>query len=76
MPSEITFEDILKNTENENKKIQIWAKENKCSGMIVGIRVDSKWHAYIVEDNYTVTPICNHNGDFTIIDIIDGGEEC
>lgn len=27
--AEITFEDILKNTENENKKIQIWAKENK-----------------------------------------------
>lgn len=55
---------------------EIWAKENKCSGMIVGIRVDSKWYAYMVEDNYTVTPICNHNGDFTIIDVIDGGEEC
>lgn len=51
-----------------------WAQEAKKSGTIVVVRVDSKWVAHIVEDDYSVTPICDCNGNMVIVDIYDGGD--
>ena len=51
-----------------------WAQENKKSGAIVAIHVNGKWIAHMVEDDYSVTPICNSNGDNVVINLIDGGD--
>ena len=51
-----------------------WAKETKHSGIMVAIHIDSKWVAYMVEDDYSVVPVCDGNGDIAIIKVIDGGE--
>ena len=51
-----------------------WAQENKKSGSIVAIHVNGKWIAHMVEDDYSVTPICNSNGDNVVINLIDGGD--
>ena len=51
-----------------------WAQENKKSGVIVVVRIDGKWIAHMVEDDYTVTPICDCNGQKIEIEIFDGGD--
>lgn len=51
-----------------------WARENQKSGVIVVVRIDGKWIAHMVEDDYRVTPICNCNGEMVVIDIYDGGD--
>ena len=51
-----------------------WAQENKKSGAIVAIYVNGKWIAHMIEDDYSVTPICNSNGDNVVINLIDGGD--
>ena len=51
-----------------------WAKDNKKNGVIVVVRIGSKWIAHMVEDDYSVTPICNCDGEMIIVDIYDGGD--
>ena len=51
-----------------------WAKENQKSGIIVAINIDSKWIAHMVEDDYSVTPICDCNGQKIEVNIFDGGD--
>lgn len=51
-----------------------WAIENKKSGVIVVVRIDGKWIAHMVEDDYSVTPICDCNGQMVEVDIYDGGD--
>ena len=51
-----------------------WAKENKASGAIIAIRIDGKWIAHIVEDDYSISVICNHSGDAVEVNIFDGGD--
>lgn len=53
---------------------QAWAKENKQTGVIVVIRMDSKWIAHMVEDDYSVTPICDCNGEMVEVHLMDGGD--
>lgn len=53
---------------------QTWAKENEQTGVIVVIRDGSKWVAHMVEDDYSITPICNGNGEKVEITILDGGD--
>ena len=53
---------------------QMWAKENEQTGVIVVVRVDGKWVAHMVEDDYSVTPICDCNGDAIVVNLIDGGD--
>ena len=53
---------------------QAWAKENKQTGVIVVVRMDSKWIAHMVEDDYSVTPICDCNGEMVVVNLIDGGD--
>ena len=51
-----------------------WAKENRKSGVIVVIRIDGRWIAHMVEDDYSVTPICDNNGEMVEIHLMDGGD--
>jgi hypothetical protein len=51
-----------------------WARENEKSGVIVVVRIDGKWIAHMVEDNYDVTPICDCNGEAVVVNLIDGGD--
>ena len=51
-----------------------WARENNKSGIIVVVRIDGKWIAHMVEDDYDVTPICNCSGEMVEVNIYDGGD--
>lgn len=51
-----------------------WARENQKTGVIVVVRIDGKWIAHMVEDDYSVTPICNCDGELVVVDIYDGGD--
>jgi hypothetical protein len=76
---EITLKDIelgnqeLQKFENQTDASQ-WAQEHQKSGVIVVIHIDGKWIAHMVEDDYSVTPICNCNGEMVIVDVYDGGD--
>lgn len=50
-----------------------WAQENKNAGAIVVIHMNSKWIAHIVEDDYSITPICDCNGQMIEVNL-DGGD--
>lgn len=77
------LEAMLKDIEHgkqELKKFEtieeaiVWAQEEKCAGTIVVVRVDSRWIAHVVEDDYSVTPICDCNGQMVEVNIFDGGD--
>lgn len=51
-----------------------WALENKKSGVIVVVRIDAKWIAHMVEDDYSVTTICDCNGESVEVPVYDGGD--
>lgn len=76
---EIVLKDIELGKQELNKFTSIedaeaWAQENKNPGTIIVVRIDSKWIAHIVEDDYTVTPICDCNGEMVEVNIYDGGD--
>jgi hypothetical protein len=77
------LEAMLKDIEHggqEMKKFEnmidaaIWAKENAQSGVIIVVKIDGKWIAHIVEDDYSITPICNCNGEMVEVKLYDGGD--
>lgn len=77
------LEIMLKDIELGNQEMQkfentqdasSWARENNKSGIIVVVRINGKWIAHMVEDDYSVTPICDCNGEMVVIDIYDGGD--
>jgi hypothetical protein len=76
---EVMLKDIkLGNQEMQKfgsvEEAEVWAQENKKSGMIVVVRIDTKWIAHMVEDDYSVTPICDCDGEMVVVDIYDGGD--
>jgi hypothetical protein len=76
---EIMLKDIeLGNQElqkfNNKEEASQWARENNKTGVIVVVRVDGKWIAHMVEDDYNVTPICDCNGQMVEVEIFDGGD--
>lgn len=58
---------------NSVQEAEAWAQENKKSGSVIAIHINSKWIAYIVEDNYSVTPVCTCDGEMVEINY-DGGD--
>jgi hypothetical protein len=77
------LEIMLKDIELGNQEMQkfestqeasAWARENNKSGVIVVVRIDGKWIAHMVEDDYSVTPICDCNGQMVEVKIYDGGD--
>lgn len=69
---DISTGQLRKFTSIEDAKT--WAQESKESGTVIIVRIDGKWIAHIVEDDYTVTPICDCNGNMVVVDIRDGGD--
>lgn len=77
------LEAMLKDIEQGTQEIRkfenivdaaVWAKENKQSGIIIVVKIDGKWIAHIVEDDYSVTPICDCNGQMVEVKLYDGGD--
>lgn len=69
---DISTGQLKKFTSIEDAKV--WAQESKESGTVIIVRIDNKWTAHIIEDDYTVTPICDCNGNMVVVDIRDGGD--
>lgn len=59
---------------NTIEEAEQWAQENKSPGTIIVIHIDGKWIAHIVEDDYSVTPICDCNGQMVEVKLYDGGD--
>lgn len=56
------------------EEAQEWAKENAAVGAIVVVHEDFKWIPYVVEDDYSLTPICDCEGNVVELNILDGGD--
>jgi hypothetical protein len=51
-----------------------WAVESGQAGDIVVVRLDIGWVPHVVEDDKSLTPICNCEGEMVVVDIYDGGD--
>ena len=51
-----------------------WARSEQISGIVIVIRIGSKWIAHTIEDDYSVVPICDDNGHMVEVNIVDGGD--
>ena len=77
------LENVLKDIELGKQKLEkfetvedaeAWAKETEQTGIVVAVHIDGKWVAHMVEDDYSVTPICDCNGNMVVVNVIDGGD--
>lgn len=77
------LENVLKDIELGKQKLEkfnsvaeasAWAKSAEQTGIVVAVLIDGKWVAHMVENDYSVTPICNCNGEQVVINFIDGGD--
>lgn len=77
------LESMLKDIELGNQKLhkfesvseaRQWASDTKNAGAIVAVHIGSKWIAHMVEDDYSVMPICNCSGEAVEVDVYDGGD--
>jgi hypothetical protein len=44
-----------------------WAKENAQAGIIITVKTDGKWVPYVVEDDFSLSPICNCDGEMLVL---------
>ena len=51
-----------------------WAKEHGTAGDIVVIKLDIGWVPHVIEDDKSLSAICNCDGEEIVIDIYDGGD--
>lgn len=51
-----------------------WAVEIGQAGDIVVVKLDEGWVPHIVEDDKSLTPICNCDGETVVINLVDGGD--
>lgn len=77
------LESLLKDVESGNKEFikftsmvdaAKWAVESGSAGDIVVIKLDIGWVPHVVEDDKSLAPICNCDGEMVVIDIYDGGD--
>ena len=77
------LESLLKDVENGKKELikftnmidaAKWAVTEGVPGDIIIIRLDEGWVPHVVEDDKSLTPICDCNGEPMIVNIIDGGD--
>ena len=71
-----TFEDIVENgcliqKFNTIEEARQWAKDTRKLGAVITVKVDSKWLAYVVDDDFSIYPIYNGDEEALISDIID-----
>lgn len=51
-----------------------WAVENGQAGDIVVVKLDAGWVPHVVEDDKSLNPICNCEGEMVVVNMIDGGD--
>lgn len=51
-----------------------WAVESGEAGDIVVVKLDIGWVPHVVEDDKSLSPICNCDGEMVVVDIYDGGD--
>lgn len=70
------LETLLKDVEQgaqEMKKFDniveaaTWAKENATPGIIIVVKLDGKWVPHIVEDDFSLSPICDCDGEMLTV---------
>ena len=71
------LENLLKDVESGKKELikfgnivdaVNWAVDNGDPGDIVVIKLDEGWVAHVVEDNHSLSPICDCDGNMIVID--------
>ena len=71
------LENLLKDVESGKKELTKfgnmvdaakWAIDNGAPGDIVIIRLDEGWVAHVVEDDHSLSPICDCDGNMIVID--------
>ena len=77
------LESLLKDVEEGTQKLikftniveaAKWAREDGNAGDIIVVKLDIGWVPHVVEDDKSLSPICNCDGDEIILDIYDGGD--
>ena len=77
------LESLLKDVESGAKQLikftnmvdaAKWAVESGSAGDIIVVKLDVGWVPHVVEDDKSITPICNCDGEMMIVDLIDGGD--
>lgn len=51
-----------------------WAVESGEAGDIVVVKLDIGWVPHVVEEDKSLSPICNCDGDMLTVDVYDGGD--
>ena len=51
-----------------------WAVESGQAGDIIVVKLDEGWVPHIVEDNKSLSHICNCDGEMVVVNIVDGGD--
>ena len=51
-----------------------WVRESGQAGDIIVVKIDEGWVPHVVEDDKSLSPICNCDGEMVVIDIYDGGD--
>ena len=51
-----------------------WAVESGQAGDIIVVKLDIGWVPHVVEDDKSLTPICNCDGEEIVLNIFDGGD--
>lgn len=51
-----------------------WAVENGQAGDIIVVKLDVGWVPHVVEDDKSINPICNCDGEMVVVNILDGGD--
>ena len=76
------LEKLLKDVEAGSKELikfdnmvdaAQWAVESGKSGNIVVIKLDEGWVAHVVEDDKSLSPVCDCDGNPMVVNIADGG---
>lgn len=76
------LENLLKDVANGKKEFTKftsmvdaakWAVESGEAGDIVIVRLDIGWVPHVIEDDKSLSPICDCNGEAIVVDMMDGG---
>ena len=51
-----------------------WAVASGQAGDIIVIKLDIGWVPHVIEDDKSLTPICDCDGEVVVVDIYDGGD--
>ena len=51
----------------------MWARENAQSGIIIVVKIDGKWVPHMVEDDFSLSPICDCDGEMLTM-VFDGDD--